>query len=384
MPAKATSCGSADAVEQLPFNGAPKSLTPPPPPPPPPTPLPHALQVSSLLKEHAARISRLRMVVAMHPHYDAAKHDDLFLLRFAMSHASDAAAGAAVCTALTVRHKYSLDDVAKEVTSSGTRNWSQRRHRGWVHLMPVEFIQVDAYAPGVLYADLRECDMYAAAAVPHAQFSEAQRYMMEFVFQRMDWATRRSGVITKYVRIINMRGARLSAVNPRFVKRDADDNKELQSLYPQLLGAVLVCNLPPAIDTFYRRVIAPMLPRKVTEKTKVLQPLSRAEDRAVLEGWCPLAVLPPDLGGSTASSKLDTSEPRKEVALAARAAHDEALAAGLSAQERFAAFFIAGDAADAAITRQPSEQQTVVDPFWWSRDRSEYGAAAHRACGRLL
>ena len=48
-----------------------------------------------------------------------------------------------------------------------------------------------------------------------------QMHFMEYIFQRMDAATRRTGTIVKYVRVINVAGLSVNRLSPRFVLRDS-------------------------------------------------------------------------------------------------------------------------------------------------------------------
>lgn len=80
--------------------------------------------------------------------------------------------------------------------------------------------------------------------VPPDEYRQVQMHHMEFIHQRMDAATRATGTIVKYVRVIDACGLSSRNISLRFVLRDAEDNHELDSLYPQLLDSVLYVNAP--------------------------------------------------------------------------------------------------------------------------------------------
>ena len=121
-------------------------------------------------------MARLRSAIATHPHFRPQQHDALFLLRFVLSYPAHAAAVKALGTALNIRAAKRLDEVAREVTSTGFKDWCGRRHRYWVHLMPVDIIQPDAYGPAIMYVDMREVDMHALLHVPRHEYAEASTH----------------------------------------------------------------------------------------------------------------------------------------------------------------------------------------------------------------
>ena len=230
--------------------------------------------MSELLAAHRRSLSQLRASVEDHPHFKPALHDSIFLLRFLLSHpparGSVAAATRALRRALTIRAENDLDRIGAYVLANPSRNWDGGRWRWWSHMLPVLMCQPEADGPAFMMGRVKDFDMHGVVRdLPRADFSRATMFLMEWIFQVMDRATRRTGVIVKYHRLLDVSGVSLSQVSLRFVRRDADDNKELQCLYPQLLGSVCFLNPPPAIRWLWGSVLAPLMPKKVTEKTLV-------------------------------------------------------------------------------------------------------------------
>ena len=342
----------------------------------PPRPPSGSLVVSDLLRKHASDLQRLRRSVETFALYSAKQHDDIFLLRFLLSYPDPKAAAKAVRAALTTRQKYRLDDVAEMVTTTPSRDWRCRTLRPHVHLLPVVVLQPDVWGPAVMYVDAGKMDSFAIMRdVPRELYNTAQRDMMELIFRRMDAATRATGILQKYCRIINLEGVSLKNLCLSFVLRDAEDNNEMQSLYPQLLGAVLFVNTPKPINFLYRRVLCPVLPNKITEKTRVFSCRMAESEREALAAWIPLEHLPLEVSGTgtlTGAGSpylVDTTETWEEVALAGATASVVAQQAGLSMKEVTAAFFAASDAAhDRCVAKgcPVPDLQSGQEP-WWSR-----------------
>ena len=66
--------------------------------------------------------------------------------------------------------------------------------------------------------------------------------------------------------------------------------------------------------------VEPLLPRKITEKTRMLDPLASAADRAALDRWFSSAAIPDYAGGRAECPggiymPLDTTERTREAAL---------------------------------------------------------------------
>ena len=359
-------------------------------PPPPILLSPRALVVDDLLRKHEGAVRSLLEAVRGHRHFDEAVHDDLFLLRYVLSYPKPKAAIKALTNALDTRAALKLDACRKEVMGMPGRDWCQRRVRSWGHLLPAQLLQPDANGALALYVDARDMDMHQILTIPRDDFNLAQRTTMEFIFQRMDRATRSTGAIIKYMRIVNLSGVSLSKVSPRFVRRDAEDNKELQPLYPQLLGAVIFVNPPSTLDVLYRTLL-PLLPKKITEKTIILSPLKRKKDLdklVALTGYS-LDELPAKCGGAMERPACDTSEFARSVAEAGVDALVEAIETAPSdAKQHLRAFLGASDRAWEAGPMDIGDGRNAEGPeggfLWWSstplrRARSWWSATGRRA-----
>jgi hypothetical protein len=69
-------------------------------------------------------------------------------------------------------------------------------------------------------------------------------YFSEWPFQHLDSITRRTGRVTKYVRIIDVVGLKIRQMNRDFQKLVVEWAKDTQDYYPQSLHAVYLVNAP--------------------------------------------------------------------------------------------------------------------------------------------
>ncbi len=99
----------------------------------------------------------------------------------------------------------------------------------------------------------------------------------EWQFQVHDEVTRRTGRLTKGLKIVDLKGMKLRHVNRAYIKKDAKQNKKLQDFYPQSLGSMLVVNAPPIFDSVWS-MFRPFFPKRMVEKVNVINPKKRPKD----------------------------------------------------------------------------------------------------------
>ena len=136
----------------------------------------------------------------------------------------------------------------------------------------------------------------AASTMTEAESSIAQQLSSEWLFRHCDEVTRRTGYLTKMIRLIDLKGIKLSGMNREFQRRDANNSKTIEDVYPQLLGAVYLCHAPGWIQAFWRGVRA-VLPARVVEKVDFLEPMARVRERERLLQWIAPEHLPECFGG---------------------------------------------------------------------------------------
>ena len=95
--------------------------------------------------------------------------------------------------------------------------------------------------------------------------AQAHRLAVEWLHRQCDEVTRRTGYLTKYVRLIDLHGMSIRGINRRFQRRDAENTKAIEDFYPQLLGAVFICHAPRWLQGVWRG-LRTMMSARVLEK----------------------------------------------------------------------------------------------------------------------
>ena len=199
------------------------------------------------------------------------RYDDIWILRYVLSHAKDndnfdGAADAAIQT-MIFRDEKNLNnvDLRYRMLNSGDKQDialfnSMSMPAGAEAAEPLPhwkkvndccgenaafFIQPDPNRGTVLVFDLGAFDMdLTHDAFSYDEVLEHNVYTNECVFQVLDDVTRRTGKLTKMCKIIDIGSTRLSKINRSYLKRDGEVSKELENMYPQLVGTLLVLNSP--------------------------------------------------------------------------------------------------------------------------------------------
>lgn len=266
--------------------------------------------VSDLLLEHADSIQKMRSILEGEPMFVPQLHDDLFLLRFWLSHASKrnpakSITRAADAARVTIKYRahHGLDDVDIR------HDWPNPQSRTPIyrkffdcfragclrHTIPnndrglVTFFQISGMDPKLMLAKLSEDEQRASAA----RFAE-------WSFQILDAATRRTGRLTKAARLIDFRGANFSAVLDRDLnKREATIAKAFEDHYPQVLGHVFIIDPPGWIQLVWR-VLAPFFPKRFVEKVALVS-TKKPDDVRRLLPYISAEDLPVRFGGENSS-----------------------------------------------------------------------------------
>lgn len=213
------------------------------------------LVVATLLAKHAEKVAATREAVASHPHFDGARHDGLWLLRYLLSHKLKVKpAAAAARHSLQLRFDMKLDAIATVVRTTFCSAWPHFEAldaAGGVYCLPVRSpdesaaeaaawhaldeavargqTSAAAYAAAqaafAAHGDgggggdawawylrghvelclLPDMDMHALYAM-RDRLDEFMRYDQEWTFQCLDLATRRTGRIVKTSRVYSCEG----------------------------------------------------------------------------------------------------------------------------------------------------------------------------------
>ena len=259
-------------------------------------------RVKDLVAKHAHAIMTLRALVSAEPHFDPRLHDDLFLLRFVLSHEKKggiAAAAAAAKGTIAFRFARGLDDpsvpvggqAALKVVAVAKLYAALRDPAGISYYVP------DPDRATVLVAVPALLDFHKmVATLSDEEQTLAHGYSTEWLWRQADAVTRRTGYLTKYVRLVDLNGMSLRNFSRDFQRRDAKNAKAIEEFYPQLLGAVFICHAPRWLQGVWRG-IKRLMPARVVEKVDFLEPLTNSAERNKLLAWIALEHLPTCFGG---------------------------------------------------------------------------------------
>jgi len=287
--------------------------------------------------------------------YDPRKHDDVWLVRFLLSHDGDTdRALAAARTCLIYRRQFDLDktdiravapqcrfvDEANRVflnklvwhkgNQSGTcnatththttssssqegildgsssRSYEKDDHRGRTvrdHAVAIADDALTMVLPDLdrggifFYFCLAGIDLQALSNVHQKDWVAAMSYVNEYQFQWNDYLTRTSGRLTKAVHLIDAQGIGVADFYTSTAQQKYTTATTcLEDCYPQAVEAYLVCHAPVWVETPWR-LLKPLLPTRVVQKLDFLNPTQYPQDRERLLQYTPDKLLPQRFGG---------------------------------------------------------------------------------------
>ena len=125
-------------------------------------------------------------------------------------------------------------------------------------------------------------------------------YGNECAFQVLEEVTRRTGRLTKQIKIFDLKNLSLRKMNRTWIMRDASCNKALEDYYPWTLGCIYLANSLSWLSTVWN-AFHPFFPKRMVEKMNFLPPLSKLKKssnylKSIL-GYGALEDLPERYGG---------------------------------------------------------------------------------------
>jgi hypothetical protein len=179
--------------------------------------------VKALIAQHKDKIEKVREGLKEDPLYDATKHDDLWILRFVISHKKTKPCLKAAKLTLQFRQKYNLDEedirnkAPHKVTSGNVYEYWQKRCNGDA----IVTTHPSAKRGIIMFLQFGHFNTNAAAELTEDVWDEAFVYTSEFVHQWLDYVTRTTGLLTKSVRFIDMRGTTMKHFDRKSSQMDA-------------------------------------------------------------------------------------------------------------------------------------------------------------------
>ena len=256
--------------------------------------------------------------------YDPLKHDDLWILRFVLSHAesqknkkkvSDKAVrevAEAAKTSLEMRDKYDLDkhDIRFHPPSK-TTDFTSLIDAGSVTAKCFQkqttfMKENDAMVPKVpdvkrtVFLCLQPALMdqhKLAKEFPFEEALPAALYFSEWSFQWYDYITRTTGRLTRTTRFIIMTGISQSNMNSDYRKRNSQVLSSVQDCYPQLLNKAFICGAPTWLMALFK-VVKKVMPKRLVSKMDFVAPQKNTKDKGRVLEYMSEKDLPDHLGGT--------------------------------------------------------------------------------------
>lgn len=253
-------------------------------------------ELGQLIEENREVIDEMRLKVAEASGYDAQRHDDVHLLRFVLTHGDASSAAAAFRSALAWRRSYNMDAVARDIRKSGYRPDRLAGYPDVHRYLPLHLIRHSGQP--VVFISAAEVDIEGLARTVSAEdYVTYTHHFTELVALLCDLETRRTGRLVKHLRLADVTSLGMHHINVQYFRKVAAATKGAEDAYPQLLGNMVIANPSAAVKGLWDASLRHLLPKRMIERTLVVQPTASDRDRTALQRLLPVAALPLQLGG---------------------------------------------------------------------------------------
>mmetsp|Transcript_3022 Transcript_3022/g.7100 ORF Transcript_3022/g.7100 Transcript_3022/m.7100 type:complete len:314 (+) Transcript_3022:44-985(+) len=262
--------------------------------------------ISDLLAENRNLINDLQAELSKDDLYDQDKHDDLWMLRFLLSHKKDLCkALSAAKETLEFRKKYKLDEKdIRSVLPQDIKEPNDVPSRGFqcfldngVSRDAIRLVVPNETSYGVVvYFSIKDIETHKLGEVDNDDWVAGMIYVNECQFQWNDYITRTTGRLTKSIHVIDVSDISLSMYDSTTQGKYTTAGKQLQNCYPQGVQSYFVCNAPFWIQGPWK-IMKPLLPVRVVSKLDFLNPKKYEPDRDQILRFVPFGQLPTQFGG---------------------------------------------------------------------------------------
>eukprot|EP00565_Helicotheca_tamesis_P007860 CAMPEP_0185724872 /NCGR_PEP_ID=MMETSP1171-20130828/1231_1 /TAXON_ID=374046 /ORGANISM="Helicotheca tamensis, Strain CCMP826" /LENGTH=310 /DNA_ID=CAMNT_0028392821 /DNA_START=93 /DNA_END=1025 /DNA_ORIENTATION=- len=265
--------------------------------------------ISDLLNENSSAIKIVRDTIQKDPLYDSNHYDDIWILRFVLSHKkkTEDAINAALKT-IMFRHERKLNELGdirhkmpNHINKCESENYFPC-HRVFMkycegndatmHTLSNKDRGIISY---ILLAKVAIKEI--AEELSDEELQDIYLYLNECQFQVLDATTRRTGRLTKALRVVDMTDMALRKFDLSYAKKDLAASKATEDYYPQLLGSMLIVNGPSWLDRVWI-ILRPLFPRRVTAKINFVSPKKRPQDVKPFLSYTTKDDLPTRYGGN--------------------------------------------------------------------------------------
>lgn len=262
--------------------------------------------ISDLLKKHSTCIRQVREKLEKHETYDANRYDDIWILRFVLSYKGVMAKAAkAAKDTMKFRHKHGLNDMGdirakifdhENIEGPHAFSFYPKAHtcmdkNAMMQCLPdpdrgvVCYTTVKGIKMQKIVDDLTSDDLFLFYL-----------YQNEAIQQINDAITRRTGKLTKMLRIMDVTNFNMSELSFSYLRKDTAVNRQLEDCYPQSLGAFLMVNPPSWVANVYK-MFKPLMPKRFNDKFSLVTPSKDSEDGRKFLSFVSLENLPERYGG---------------------------------------------------------------------------------------
>jgi len=264
--------------------------------------------ISDLLEGYKYEIRKVREKIQNNEFYVPDRYDDIWILRFVLSHKGgiDKAAKAAKDT-MKFRYNHQLNELGDIRAKIFDHENIEGPQAFPVYKMAHDCMERNSMMeclPNkdqgvVVYTIVKGIKMQKI--VDDFSFDELftmYMYNNEAIQQINDEITRRTGRLTKMLRIMDVTNFTLSELSHAYLRKDAAVNRQLEDYYPQSLGAFLMVN-PPSWVSWVYKMFKPLLPKRFNEKISLVSQLENPKDIKKLLKFVSLENLPERYGGKS-------------------------------------------------------------------------------------
>lgn len=286
--------------------------------------------ISALLAEHAKVISEVKQKIQDDELYKAnsSRYDDIWILRYSLSHKKNVrAASKAALSTMKFREEYKLneiEDIHYKISSMNappemmfpaiSQYLAHCEKNAVLHTFPDDDRGVVSYYTAAKIDSISiGCDMTVD------DIKESIFYLNECIYRIQDEVTRRTGRLTKQLKIVDLTKIQLRKLSRTYVNKDADANKMLEDHYPQLVGTLLVANSPGWVSGPWN-MFRGLFPRRLVQKVDVLPRHIKSNNLKGFLRYISLENLPERFGGQNkewptpcAWSKFQKKKAEKEM-----------------------------------------------------------------------
>ncbi len=255
--------------------------------------------IKDLLKKHEKEITAVHENIKndkasqdiLKKAINVGRYDNIWILRYVLSHKKNikAASKAAIAT-IHFRETMKLNELGDirnklvhfhECPNDGSPRLPQQEQYAsfWETTDAVINTHPDKKRGLILYLNFGMLDQdKVAVGMDDEEMKELYIYYIEACYQILDEVTRRTGLLTKQCRIVDVGSVHVRKLNRVYMKRDGNCTKAFEDYYPQFLGSVFIANAPSLFRVIWAS-LKPFFPKRFVEKVDLIPPTRKGEKK---------------------------------------------------------------------------------------------------------